>query len=256
MTDQALDNLVRRVMLDAARLEYGDWIDELPEQDFSSAFEKKMQRLIQQADHPVRHRCLRTVQFAALLAALLMLITVATAAAGYDIWRTLAEWTEEKITLAPGQIEYADPDELHIPEEPGEYASLQEALTDYGLNRSVVPKWMPEGFTQSELIVIPVAGGGIIIFHTLYHLYHREENPLVIQVNIYLENEGRAYDSFGNFQKDEDDPVPYEAGGITHLLATNMGRPVALWADGPAECVISGDITMDELKQMIDSIYE
>ena len=40
MTDQALDNLVRRVILDAARLEYGDLIDELPEQDFSSAFEK------------------------------------------------------------------------------------------------------------------------------------------------------------------------------------------------------------------------
>ena len=118
MTDQTLDDLARRVILDAARLEYGDWIDELPEQDFSPEFEKKMQRLIQQADHPVRHRCLRTVQLAALLAALLMLVTVVTAAAGYDIWRMLAEWTAEKITLAPGQIEYADPDDIHIPEEP------------------------------------------------------------------------------------------------------------------------------------------
>ena len=146
-----------------------------------------------------------------------------------------------------------DPDDIHIPEEPREYADLQEALTDYGLNCSVVPKWMPEGFTQSELIVIPMVGGDMIIFHTLYH---REEDSLVIQVNIYLENEGRAYDSFGNFQKDEGDPVPYEAGGITHLLTTNAGRPAALWSNGPAECVILGDITMDELKEMIDSIYE
>ena len=90
----------------------------------------------------------------------------------------------------------------------------------------------------------------------MYTLYHREEDPLVIQVNIYLENEDRVYDSFGNFQKDEGDPIPYEAGGITHLLATNAGYPVALWANGPVECAISGDITMDELKQMIDSIYE
>lgn len=253
MTDQALDNLARRLLLDAARLEYGDLMEELPEQDFSPEFERKMKKLIRQADHPVRHRCLRTVQLAALLAALLMLVTVATAAAGYDIWRMLAEWTAEQITLAPGQIEYADPDDLHIPEEPGEYADLQEALTDYGLNRSVVPKWMPEGFTQPNLIVDLTGGGSCIVFHTLYH---REKNPLVIQVNIYLENENRAYDSFGNFQKDEGDPVPYEAGGITHLLSTNAGRPVALWANGPAECYISGDITMDELKQMIDSIYE
>lgn len=253
MTDQALDNLARRLLLDAARLEYGDLMEELPEQDFSPEFERKMKKLIRQADHPVRHRCLRTVQLAALLAALLMLVTVATAAAGYDIWRMLAEWTAEQITLAPGQIEYADPDDLHIPEEPGEYADLQEALTDYGLNRSVVPKWMPEGFTQPKLIVDLTRGGSCIVFHTLYH---RDKNILIIQINIYLEDEDRAYDSFVNFQKDEGDPIPYEAGGITHLLATNMGRSVALWANGPAECAITGDITMDELKQMIDSIYE
>ena len=253
MTDQALDDLARRVMLDAARLEYGNLLEELPEHDFSPEFERKMKNLIRQADHPVRHRLLRTGQLVAALVALLLLLTVATAAAGYDIWRMLAEWTAEQITLAPGQIEYIDPDDLHIPEEPGEYTDLEEALTDYGLNRSVVPKWLPEGFVQIHLDIEAAAKGSLIIF---YALYQWEKNPLVIQVNIYLEDEERVYDSFGNFQKDEGDPVPYEAGGITHLLSTNAGRPVALWANGPAECYISGDITMDELKQMIDSIYE
>ncbi|WP_297984269.1 DUF4367 domain-containing protein [uncultured Oscillibacter sp.] len=252
MTDQALDSLARRVMLDATRLEYGELMKEPPEHDFSPEFERKMQKLIQQVDHPVRHRCLRTVQLAALLAALLMLVTIATAAAGYDIWRMLAQWTAEKITLAPGQIEYADPDDIHIPEGPGEYANIQEALTAYGFNRSVVPKWLPEGFTQTYTID-PIVNDGLIIFHTLYH---REKHPLIVQVNIYLENENRAYDSFENFQKDEGDPIPYEAGGITHLLVTNAGRNGALWANGPAECTITGDITMEELKEMIDSIYE
>lgn len=253
MTDQALDDLARRVILDAARLEYGDLLEELPEHDFSPEFERKMKHLIRQADHPARHRLLRTGQLVAALVALLLLLTVATAAAGYDIWRMLAEWTAEQITLAPGQIEYIDPDDLHIPEEPGEYTDLQEALTAYGLNRSVVPKWLPEGFVQIHLDIEAAAKGSLIIF---YALYQWEKNPLVIQVNIYLEDEERVYDSFGNFQKDEGDPIPYEAGGITHLLTTNAGRPVALWANGPAECCISGDITMEELKQMIDSIYE
>lgn len=253
MTDQALDDLARRVMLDAARLEYGNLLEELPEHDFSPEFERKMKNLIRQADHPARHRLLRTGQLVAALVALLLLLTVATAAAGYDIWRMLAEWTAEQITLAPGQIEYIDPDDLHIPKEPGEYTDLQEALTAYGLNRSVVPKWLPEGFVQIHLDIEAAAKGSLIIF---YALYQWEKNPLVIQVNIYLEDEERVYDSFGNFQKDEGDPIPYEAGGITHLLTTNAGRPVALWANGPAECCISGDITMEELKQMIDSIYE
>lgn len=253
MTDQALDDLARRVMLDAARLEYGNLLEELPEHDFSPEFERKMKNLIRQADHPARHRLLRTGQLVAALVALLLLLTVATAAAGYDIWRMLAEWTAEQITLAPGQIEYIDPDDLHIPKELGEYTDLQEALTAYGLNRSVVPKWLPEGFVQIHLDIEAAAKGSLIIF---YALYQWEKNPLVIQVNIYLEDEERVYDSFGNFQKDEGDPIPYEAGGITHLLTTNAGRPVALWANGPAECCISGDITMEELKQMIDSIYE
>lgn len=86
--------------------------------------------------------------------------------------------------------------------------------------------------------------------------YTRGEDSLVAQIDVYLQHEGSIQDHFVNFQKDEGDPIPYEAGGVTHLLATNVGRPVALWASGPAECAICGDITMDELKRMIDSIYE
>lgn len=253
MTEQALDNLLRQVMLDATRQEYGDLIERQPEHDFSPAFEKKMQKLIQRADHPVRYRCLRTLRIAAALAALLTLLTVATAAAGYDIWRMLAEWTAEKITLSPGQIEYADPDDIHIPENPEEYADLQAALAAYGINLSLAPKQLPEGFAMEKLIVDCETFVSHIVFHASYR---RGESYLSIQVEIYIEDEYRQGESFGDVYKDEGDPIPYVVGDITHLLTTNAGWPVALWANGPAECSIIGDITMEELKQMIDSIYE
>ena len=70
MTEQALDDLLRRVMLDAARQEYGDLIVQLPEHDFSPAFEKKMQKLIRRANHPIRYRVAQAVA-CLLLAALL-----------------------------------------------------------------------------------------------------------------------------------------------------------------------------------------
>ncbi len=75
MTDQALDNLARRLLLDAARLEYGDLMEELPEQDFSPQFEKKMRKLVRRGNHPIRYR---VAQIAAclLLAALLSGCTV------------------------------------------------------------------------------------------------------------------------------------------------------------------------------------
>ena len=193
------------------------------------------------------------MQIVAALAAFLMLVTVATAAAGYDIWRMLAEWTAEKITLTPGQIEYANPDDLHIPEEPGEYADIQEALTAYGINRPLAPSYLPDGFVLEQLIVNMIDNSNQIIFH---EAYYREGDYIIIQINFYLDNKNENTDAVWEFFKDEGEPVPYEAGGITHFLITNGGRPSALWANGPAECSIISDITMEELKQMIDSIYE
>ncbi len=254
MTDQALDDLARRVMLDAARQEYGGLMDEWLEHDFSPEFERRMKKLIHRADHPIRWRWMWVGRAAAILAALLMLASVA-AAAGYNLWGWLALWTRETFTLAPGQIDYIDPDDIHIPEEPGEYASLQEALSAYGIDRQIVPRRLPEGFALEELVVddhVFNAGGNIVFFAA----YYRGGDVLTILIDIYLEREYRGQDSFGKFQKDEGAPVPYEAGGVTHLLSTNAGRPVALWANGPAECAVTGDITMEELKAMIDSIYE
>ncbi len=253
MTERAFDELVCRVMLDAARQEYGDLMAERPEHTFSPDFERRMKKLIHRADHPARWRWMWVGRVAATLAALLVVASVAAAAAGYNLWEVLARWTAGQITLAPGQIDYADPDQLHIPEQPGQYASMQEALWAYGMDRPVVPRRLPAGFELEELIVDDQTFDDSIVF---FAAYSRGEDNLVQQVNIYLEQENRAQDSFGQFQKDEGDPVPYEAGGVTHLLTTNAGRPLALWANGPAECSISGDITMEELTAMLASIYE
>ena len=62
MTDRALDDLARRVILDAARQGYGSLIAELPEQDFSPEFEKKMCKLVRRADHPIRHRVAKAAE--------------------------------------------------------------------------------------------------------------------------------------------------------------------------------------------------
>ncbi len=227
---------------------------EQPEHDFSPEFERRMEKLIHRADHPVRWRWMWVGRIAAVLAVLLALATVAAAAAGCNLWEMLARWTDEQITLAPGQIDYMDPDDLHIPEEPQEYTSIQEALSAYGVDLPLVPCRLPDGFALEELIVDDqtYSGNSIIFFAA----YQRGEDRLIQQVDVYLERENRGQDVFGHFQKDEGDPIPYETGGVTHMLATNAGWPTALWANGPAECAISGNITMEELKTMLDSIYE
>lgn len=179
-------------------------------------------------------------------------ISAVTAANGRDVLSFLALWTDEEMWLAPGQVAPAGKDEIHIPEEPGDYSSLEEALTDCGLAWPVAPQWMPEGFVLNNLVV-DNGNPNELLFHAHYR---RGEDSFVAMVIIHLDDGSTPDEDYSNFQKDEGDPVPYEVGGITHMLATNAGRPVALWANGPAECAFSGDITMDELKQMIDSIYK
>lgn len=194
----------------------------------------------------------RGILVAAALAILLLSISVAAAAAGHDLWRMLARWTDEVISIAPGQVTRVDPDEIRIPEEGTEYTSLQEALDDCGLTLPAAPKWIPEGFELIQLVV-DTNDPTSLAFVTCYH---GDGTTLLISLHIFLTREDGGHGGYGDFQKDEGDPIPYEVGGITHLLSTNAGRPIALWVNGPVEGSIIGDITMDELKQIIDSIYE
>ena len=70
MTEQALDQLARRVILDTARLEYGVLLKEAPEHIFSPAFERRMKKLLRRGRHPVWYKALRAA--ACLLLALLL----------------------------------------------------------------------------------------------------------------------------------------------------------------------------------------
>ena len=48
----------------------------------------------------------------------------------------------------------------------------------------------------------------------------------------------------------------YERDGIEHYIMTNNRQINAVWTNKNYECSIGGDISEDELRKMIDSIYE
>ena len=70
MTDREFDQVARQLMLDAARLEYGEMLEERPEHTFSPDFERKMKKLLRRGRHPGLYRALRGA--ACLLLALLL----------------------------------------------------------------------------------------------------------------------------------------------------------------------------------------
>ena len=70
MTDQALDQLTRRLLLDAVRLEYAPLLESPPDDAFSPAFERRMKKLLRRAAHPVRYRFVQAAACAALVVVL------------------------------------------------------------------------------------------------------------------------------------------------------------------------------------------
>ena len=133
MTDQALDNLARRVILDAARLEYGDWIDELPEQDFSLAFEKKMRKLVRRANHPIRYR---VAQMVACILLVVFLSGCAVLAISPEVRAAFVGWMRETYET---WLVYRYTGEEQSSSEDTVYA----------------PTWVPEGYDE---IVAPQVG--------------------------------------------------------------------------------------------------
>lgn len=136
MTDRALDELARRVMLDAARQEYGSLMAELPEHDFSPAFEKRMRKLVRKAAHPIRNRVARAAAcllLAALVGGCSVLALVPEARAAFvgwvrDVYETWLVYQYE------GERRGASEDTVFL------------------------PAWVPEGYEE----IVPARAGSFV----------------------------------------------------------------------------------------------
>lgn len=180
---------------------------------------------------------------AAVIAAVISLATIASYAAGYDIWASIATWTEETFVFrnnAPVEspLLTSPSSELH---------SLEQALEEYGITEKLVPSYIPEGYEISDFLV-----NDINSCIALYE-YLENEDGNVIKVSIVIYNN---IVSRPHYSKDIGNPEKYISGDITHYIMSNTGEYLATWENGLYEGNISGLKEETELKKMIDSIYE
>ena len=79
--------------------------------------------------------------------------------------------------------------------------------------------------------------------------YVYEEEFLQIRYN--------EIDINSNAVEKEDNPVNYySSGNIEHYLVSDLGRTKAVWQNGILESRIAGNVTEEEMIQMIDSVYK
>lgn len=144
--------------------------------------------------------------------------------------------------------ERAGEESRSTPPEELEFTSLQEALDAYGIAEPLVPKWLPEGF-ESLGVTTNVDPDFIRIAET----YSYDEKKIKIMIRRY--NSEEALDKVSVEKEDEQQDVKYIRGGVEHSVAQNRSIYTASWTNGLNVVSIIGDMTEEELEQMIDSIY-
>ena len=177
----------------------------------------------------------RTLRYRYVVAAILMIFFFVTPA-GASLRGVIAQWSSETFSFGSQGISKKISEELK---------SLHDALTEHGITDRIAPRWLPDGFTLLELTVIHIPDRTV-----LYSYYSNGEKTISIQI-ANLKDSSSYY-----YEKDESEITLYQRNGVDHYIMTNNGKAVVVWGIGSYECAISGDISVDEAKIMIDSIYE
>ena len=182
-------------------------------------------------------RWLRSLTATAAVLAILLVGSVTAQAFGLNIWEAVVKWTQETFHFGEWGDSNATND-MH-------YASLQEALAKGELTTSLVPKWLPSDY---ELVDINIEHTPIQKAYIAKYI--NGELSFIITVNEY-------FDGIPVYVERSDGLVEeYEVAGVTYYLFENYDHVKAVWIVDSYECYISGNVTIDELKQMIDSIVK
>ena len=182
----------------------------------------------------------RVLRSCAAAAAVIVLLCGTAYAFGWNIFQALADWTAETFQFLTG----AEP-------EMADYGVFDRLYKNVSTETDipVVPRWAPEGTKEVEQPRTSIRSDKTRIVGE----YLVEDREFTVRITIYNEIP-EIYDTI--YQKNDGSAYPYEAGGITHYIVENVDNVSAMWTNNVVEGYIQGNISIAELKQMIDSIYE
>lgn len=188
----------------------------------------------------------RSFAAAAVIAALCF-VTILPTALGYEnVFVMVGHWNDALFRFVmPGGN--SDPAEDPTEET---YESLQEALDSNGVSVPVAPK-IPSEFELALLDVARHPEYGRIDYNAYYQVGESDEQNM----SIYIIQREKPVKS-RSYEKDEALVEIYPTNGIEHYIYENNGRISITWYTDVFECSLRADITIDEARSMIDSIYE
>ena len=157
-------------------------------------------------------------------------------AAGVDVFGAIGRWTEEKF-------------HFDIVQDNDRTSLFQETATQAKIPQDFVPTWVPDGFEGAEPQVDTVEN----YMTSIICVYSNQEKTYSVDIEHYY---NKADIETLVIEKDDTNVCSYESNGKTFYIMSDMEYLTATWTDGVFVETISGQLSMDEIKQIIDSIGE
>ena len=146
-------------------------------------------------------------------------------AAGVDVFGAIGRWTEETF-------------HFDIVQDNDRTSLFQETATQAKIPQDFVPTWVPDGFEGAEPQVDTVEN----YMTSIICVYSNQEKTYSVDIETLV------------IEKDDTNVCSYESNGKTFYIMSDMEYLTATWTDGTFVETISGQLSMDEIKTIIDSI--
>ncbi len=155
-------------------------------------------------------------------------------ASGIDIFGSMAKWTNDTFQFAAGHSTDI-------------YDALQKTLSEWDIGNVNLPHWYPKG---AELASIDVTEDSetVMVWATLKG---PDDKTFFASIDRY--NVPQKVDSY-TFEIDTESVEEYISDSKLYYIFTNTDSTTVVWADDTFLLSIWGDLTVDEIKGMINSI--
>lgn len=180
-------------------------------------------------------------RIAAVAASLVLVFSLTTTANAFsikDVWNAVVTWAQETFSFSMG-VEVSEP----VSHDEIEYTSILDVITQYKIDPSLVPTWVPEGFYIDDVIIdeSPIQEKFIFVLSN-----KTERIKIVMQSYLATHPE--------QIEVSDELIEVYNVSDTSYYITHNNDLLQAAWLNGTYECYISGELTIDEIKLMIDSI--
>ncbi len=162
-----------------------------------------------------------------------------------SIFDVLFRWTESVFEFFTPEQDATTPTTQYIFEtdNPG-LRQVYDEVTAQGAKEPVVPMWLPEGYVLIEMKTIQTPIGVKITAR-----FQKDDSVIVLAYRVSEDIVASRY------EKEDASIKIYECAGVCHLIMDNGDNIAVTWAVGGTECSLKTDLEIEDIHQIIKSIY-